>query len=516
MKRREFIKKSSLSSLPLLIPNTFAWLTKPAHDYETIIIGTGYGAAVAALRLTEKGIPVLMLEMGKDWSKMDIPFSKMTKPNKFSSWLKRKSIAPFGNIFRFKQKYVGVLDRVTYDNIKVYTGRGVGGGSIVNGGMAVMPRQADFKEAFPQLDTHLFYQTYFPLAKEMLQVNTIDHTFYQETPYYHFSRVGQFQAEQAGYRTRFIPNVYDFKYMEQEAKGEVPQSALDGEVIYGNNHGKMSLDKTYLKQALATGLVKILPLHQVDFISRNPKGKYELMVHQLNNEGEVIAEKKMQCKNLFMGAGSLGSTSLLVKSKALATLPHLNEDIGKHWGNNGNVMTGRNFVKGGVHRKQSCIPVVSIDNRDDPNDYFLAEIAPLPMNLETWTTLYLLITKVKNDGFFFYDKKTNQVKLSWSKANASTLREKARAFVKSMNRATGGTRAHLLFKNGIGENICYHPLGGCVLGKATDDIGRVKGYDNLYIIDGSMVPGGIGANPFLTITALAEYCVERVLEEDFG
>lgn len=516
MKRREFIKKSSLLSIPLLIPKASQWFQKSETFHEAIVVGTGYGASVAALRLAQKGIPVLMLEMGQDWSKESLPFSKMTNPRKSSTWMRKKSIAPFGNIFRFKKKHTGVLDRVAYDNIKVYTGRGVRGGSIVNGGMAVMPREEDFQASFPKIDVNHFYTTYFSLAKKMLQVNDIGAAFYQETPYYHFSRVGQQQAEQAGFKTRFIPNVYDFQYMEQEAKGEVPQSALDGEVIYGNNYGKMSLDKTYLKEALTTGLVAILPLHKVDLITQKPSGRYELEVHQLNEGGEVIANKKMQCKALFMGAGSLGSTSLLVKAKALSTLPNLNDEVGRHWGNNGNVMTGRNFVKGGVRRKQSCIPVVSIDNRNDPDNYFLSEIAPLPMNLETWTTLYLLITKVKNDGFFFYDKDTNKVKLSWSKANSNALREKARSFVKSMNKACGGTRAHLLFKNGIGENICYHPLGGCVLGQATDDIGRISGYKNLYAIDSSLIPGTLGANPFLTTTALAEYCMERILEEDFG
>ena len=70
------------------------------------------------------------------------------------------------------------------------------------------------------------------------------------------------------------------------------------------------------------------------------------------------------------------------------------------------------------------------------------------------------------------------------------------------------------FVNGFGHDICYHPLGGCVLGRSTDNYGRVKGYKNLYAIDGSLVPGTIGVNPFLTITALAEYCIENIIRND--
>jgi cholesterol oxidase len=60
----------------------------------------------------------------------------------------------------------------------------------------------------------------------------------------------------------------------------------------------------------------------------------------------------------------------------------------------------------------------------------------------------------------------------------------------------------------------YHPLGGCVLGKATDHYGHVKGASRLYVTDGSLVPGSIGVNRFVTITALAERTMARVLAED--
>lgn len=64
------------------------------------------------------------------------------------------------------------------------------------------------------------------------------------------------------------------------------------------------------------------------------------------------------------------------------------------------------------------------------------------------------------------------------------------------------------------NRFTYHPLGGLVLGEATDDYGRVRGYRNLYVTDGSLIPGGTGVNPFVTITALAERNIERVLAED--
>lgn len=63
------------------------------------------------------------------------------------------------------------------------------------------------------------------------------------------------------------------------------------------------------------------------------------------------------------------------------------------------------------------------------------------------------------------------------------------------------------------DTFTYHPLGGCVLGEATDDHGRVKGHKGLYVVDGSLVPGSLGVNPFVTITALAERNMERILTD---
>jgi cholesterol oxidase len=75
------------------------------------------------------------------------------------------------------------------------------------------------------------------------------------------------------------------------------------------------------------------------------------------------------------------------------------------------------------------------------------------------------------------------------------------------------TRLAVLAPNGS-EQLTYHPLSGCVLGRAADGYGRVRGYSRLYVVDGSLVPGSVGVNPFATITALAERNMTRILAED--
>ena len=478
-----------------------------------VIIGSGYGAAVAALRLCEAGKKVLILEMGINWKESGIPYSGLLRPGRSAAWLKRKTIAPFMNIFPLIP-FTGALDKFNFKNIDVWVGRGVGGGSIVNGGMAVIPKESYFKEVFPDLDAEKFYDFYFPLASKELKVNGIDEQFVKDCPYYKFTRVGESEAHKAGFKTVRVPNVYDFKYMEREYKNEVPRSALNTEVIYGNNHGKNSLDKTYLKKALATGNLEILDLHCVDVIKSNDDNSYNLEVRQINTSGKTIADKIVHCNKLILGAGTMGTLKLLLGSQS-NNFP-LDHTVGKNWGNNGNFMTGRNWVRplsGGTGALQSTIPVGAVDNWEDSEHSFFTEIAPLPMGVDVATALYLLINRVDKKGSVTYDKKQSRLILDWNESHTLKMKANANYFVKKMNLANGGTRSHLLFKNGFGANICYHPLGGCVLGESTNLFGKLKEHDNLYVMDGSLIPGTIGVNPFMTITAIAEYCIENLIEQ---
>src|SRR5690625_7073171 len=93
------------------------------------------------------------------------------------------------NIALFSKKFTGGLGRMDFKNVKVYAGRGVGGGSLVNGGMAVQPKKAYFKEIFPELKVEVFWENYFRLAGKELEVNEISVDYFKKTLYYKFARV---------------------------------------------------------------------------------------------------------------------------------------------------------------------------------------------------------------------------------------------------------------------------------------------------------------------------------------
>ncbi|KIF06155.1 cholesterol oxidase [Streptomyces sp. RSD-27] len=488
-----------------------------------LVIGTGYGGSVAALRLAQAGVDVHMVEMGMAW---DTPgtdgkiFANTTRPDYRSFWLRTRTKAPLSNFLGFPidkdvPKYTGVLDAEEMGGIIVYQGRGVGGGSLVNGGMAVTPKRQNFAAILPTVDPEEIYGTYYPRANAGLGVGLVDPDWFETVDCYQFARVGRKHAQRSGFPFVFVPDVYDWDYMKQEVAGTVPKSAVDGEILYGNNAGKKSLQKTYLAAARATGRVAVSPLHRVTTVSPSDGGGYTVAVEELNTTGDVVAVKTVTADRVFFAAGSVGTSKLLVRLKATGALPLLNDEIGTGWGDNGNVMCGRaNHLWDPTGKVQAAIPCGGIDNWDAGGAF--AEVAPLPTGIETYASFYLSITKNPNRARFTWNTATGKVELNWQTAWKQPSIDMARTIFDRINAKEGTIyRTDLFGTDKVwGDHLTYHPLGGAVLGKATDNYGRLHGHPGLYVIDGALIPGNTSVNPFVTITALAERNIEKIIATD--
>ncbi|MFD7258646.1 GMC oxidoreductase [Streptomyces sp. NPDC059874] len=490
---------------------------------QALVIGTGYGGSVAALRLAQAGVDVQMIEMGMDWVTPGSDgkiFPKVTSPDYRSFWLRTRTKAPLSNFLGFPidkdvPKYTGILDAEDFAGITVYQGRGVGGGSLVNGGMAVTPKRANFQAVLPSVDADEMYETYYPRANAGLGVGMIDPNWFETAACYQFSRVGRKHAQRSGFAWTFVPDVYDWDYMKQEAAGTATKSALDGEILYGNNHGKKSLVQTYLAQARATGKVAISSLHKVTSVTPTTDGGYTVTIDQLNTTGDTVATKTVTADRVFFAAGSVGTSKLLVKLKATGALPNLNTEVGKGWGDNGNVMCGRaNHMWDPTGKLQATIPCSGIDNWDAGGAF--AEVAPLPTGIETYASFYLSITKNPNRAEFSWNAATGKADLSWQTAWKQPSIDMAKTIFDKINAKEGTIyRTDLFGGNKVwNDTLTYHPLGGAVLNKATDNYGRLHGYTGLYVIDGALIPGNTSVNPFVTITALAERNIEKIIATD--
>ncbi|HEX7304774.1 GMC oxidoreductase [Lentzea sp.] len=488
-----------------------------------LVIGTGYGGCVTALRLAQAGIDVQMVEMGMAW---DTPgsdgkvFANTTTPDQRSFWLRTKTKQPLSNFLGFPidkaiPKYTGVLDAEEFAGITVYQGRGVGGGSLVNGGMAVTPKRENFAEILPSVNPDEMYGTFYPRANAELGASLVRSAWFETTDAYQYARVGRKHAQRSNFPYVFVPTVYDWNYMEQEAAGTATKSALAGEILYGNNFGKKSLQKTYLPKIRATGRVTVSPLHRVASVAPT-SGGYLVTVEQLNTSGDVIATKQVTAAKVFFAAGSVGTSKLLVKLKATGALPNLNGEVGKGWGDNGNVMCGRaNHLWDPTGSLQSSIPTLGIDNWAAGGAF--AEVAPLPTGIETYASFYLSITRTPNRAQFSWNPATGKVDLSWQTAWKEVSIAAAKTIFDKINSKEGTIYRTDLF--GVykiwGDHLTYHPLGGAILGRATDNYGRLQGYSGLYVMDGSLIPGSTVVNPFVTITALAERNIAKIIATDF-
>jgi cholesterol oxidase len=532
---RRTVLKGALASAALLTPPASLLAKASAANaalsdgdhVPALVIGSGYGGAVTALRLTRAGIPTNIVEMGMAWNTPGPDgkvFCNVLNPDQRSYWLRTETDQPVGYFLgvpanRPITSYPGVLDSEQFSGIRVYQGRGVGGGSLVNGGMALRPKRDYFQTILPSVNADQMYNTYFPRATAGLAVNTVDPTWFESAACYQYARVSRDQANASGYATTFVPNVYDFDYMAAEQADTVPRSALASEVIYGNNYGKRSLDKTYLAAAAGTGKLAITTQHIVTAVSPASAGGYTVAMTQIDATGKVMATKTVRADRVFFAAGSVGTSKLLVAMKAQGKLPDLAGTVGQNWGNNGNVMVARaQYPWTLTGSLQSGIPAMGIDNWADTAGPVFAEIAPFPAGTELWISLYLAITKNPNRGTFTYDSSSGAVGLNWQTAWNQPAIDAAKRLFDTLNTKQATTyRTDLFGTYKIwGDDFTYHPLGGCVLNQATDNYGRLNGYSGLYVMDGSLIPGSTGVNPFLTITALAERNIETIIATDIN
>jgi cholesterol oxidase len=488
-----------------------------------LVVGTGYGGSVAALRLARAGVEVHMVEMGMAW---DTPgpdgriFANTTMPDHRSFWLRTRTRQPLSNFLGFPldkdvPRYTGILDAEEFGGITVYQGRGVGGGSLVNGGMAVTPRRENFPAVLPTVDPAEMYDVYYPRANAGLGVGHVDQGWWESADCYRYARVGRKHAERSGFPFVFVPNVYDWDYMEQEAAGAVPRSALAGEVLFGNNHGKKSLQKTYLARALATGRVTVSPLHKVTSVTPAAGGGYTVLIDRIDTTGAVTETKSVTAGKVFFAAGSVGTSKLLTRLKATGGLPALNDETGRGWGDNGNVMCGRaNHMWDATGSLQSAMPTAGIDNWAAGGVF--AEVAPLPTGIETYASFYLSITRNPHRAAFSWNAAAGRVELDWRTSWKQPSIDAARTIFDRINAKEGTIyRTDLFGAYKIwGDHLTYHPLGGAVLDRATDNHGRLHGYRGLYVIDGALIPGNASVNPFVTITALAERNIEEIITKD--
>lgn len=512
-------------------PNVLSSLAANSEPVDAMIIGSGFGGAVTALRLAEQGIHTVMLERGKRWrvnKNNQDTFSSLQDPDGRSAWLSETSLLGEPKPI---DRYIGVLDLSIGNGIASLSGAGVGGGSLVYAGALYQPNQRMFDQFLGhEVDYHEMDNIYYPKVKSVIRPKRIPRDILRQ-PEYRAARNWYRMGRNAGMDPQFLDLGVSWKRVREELRGERVRSVVEGEFWYGNNSGaKRSLDKNYLRRAERSGYLDIQTQQNVTDISQHSDGRYIVTSSEIDTNGAVIARRTYVVKKLFLAAGSQATSKLLVRAKGRGDLPLLNQDVGKYWGNNGDFFGQITGVNPRIQPHVGGTVPVAIEDHFNPIAPITVECyADFRFSAEDGLIPSIGMSTPPAKGFFQYNPATDDVTLNWPSTDpdivktieAGTLSYEnlAEAFGlkrRNVRKVRHGHYCELPDASPVTASVTAHPLGGVVLGKATDNIGRLDNYQGLYVMDGSLIPGNTGCtNPALTIAALAERNIEKILERDF-
>jgi len=484
-----------------------------------LVIGTGFGGSIAALRLAEADIPVTMLERGRRWDIQDDfdTFTTTQNPDGRCAWMHREPVLPGLPPTRLRNApYVGLLQRFFGENIDVVCAAAVGGGSLVYSGLMLQPPRALFESVFPgEVDYTELDSVYYPRVRDVMRPGTLSDTALMAEQYAG-ARIFIRDAMAAGLDVEAVSCAFDFDLIEQELTGAFPfPQATVGDYLYGLNNGaKHSLDRVgYLTMAEATGMVDVRPLHQVVEVGERPEGGYYAIAELIDERGVVQSTTRFEADCLFMAAGSMNTTKLMLRAQRNGTLSNLNDQIGAAWGNNGQRILARGNLSEDTGAEQGGPACVFVHDHDNPEGPIGMEYGPAPIGFEHNCLISATQGVPETLGSLELDA-DGEIQPIWDRENDASAGRAARHTMQRMVDISG---EHVSLPGLDDPSITFHPLGGVTMGRATDTFGRVMGQPHLYVVDSSLIPGSTPAgNPFWTICAIAERCMDTIIAEDLS
>ncbi|MCX2730730.1 GMC family oxidoreductase [Saccharopolyspora sp. NFXS83] len=484
------------------------------EEHRVVVIGSGFGGGVTALRFAQAGLPVLVLERGRRWptGPNADTFPSPLSPDSRLSWM-GSTPSLFGLPLMPFAPYTGLLEQVPGNGMDIMCAAGVGGGSLVYQGMTLQPSADVFNANMPeQLDYARMDREHYPRVAEMLKLRTApDELINSKT--YKPSRVFARNTEAAGYDLSKIPMPIDWDFALRELAGEMKASYTNGDCSMGvNNGGKHSVDVTYIAQAEATGRVTVATQHNVTDVAMAKDGRWEVHVDRIDSGGTVLEKKIITAGALVMAAGTANTTKLLMRAAAKDQIPDMPDGLGSNWGSNGDrIYTWTNFADDFGAPQGGPVVYGSLE-WDDPataNTVIQASLPPLP---DLRTTMLVGYGVSQGRGRFVYDSAKDDAVLDWPRdADAELSR-----IIDDRVARIAGDGAIRLDTTSLVPNT-WHPLGGASMGTVCDLAGRVQGHRGLYVLDGALMPGNSAAcNPSMTIAAVAERATDELIAQDAG
>ncbi|WP_433734215.1 GMC oxidoreductase [Nocardia sp. CA-129566] len=512
-------------------------------DFDVLVVGSGFGGSVTALRLIEKGYRVGVLEAGRRYSDDELPET---------SWDLRKFLwAP-------KLGCYGIQRIHPLRNVLILGGAGVGGGSLNYANTLYVPPEPFFQDQQWRdiTDWRAELTPYYERAKKMLGVVQNPHL----TP---ADEVFKKVADDLGVGDTFVQTPVGVFFGEPGKTVADPYfggvgpdrtGCLEcGECMTGCRHGaKNTLVKNYLYLAEKTG-AQVIPMTTVTCVRPLPDGTWDVSTERT---GAWLRKRPhtYTADHVVLAAGTLGTQKLLHAMRDRGVLPELSNRLGELTRTNSESIVGAatrkvnpdvDFTRG-VAITSSIHPTA--DTHIEPVRYgkgsnamgllqtlmvdgggriprwlrFLGQVVRNPFTLisflsvKNWSerTIISLVMQHLDNSITTYTKRTlfgrkltskqghGEPNPTWIPAGNEVTRKVA----EEIDGVAGGSWGEV-----FNIPLTAHFLGGAPIGADRDSgvidaYHRVFGYPTLSVVDGAAVSANLGVNPSLTITAQAERC----------
>ena len=520
-------------------------------DYDVLIIGSGFGGSVSALRLTEKGYKVGVLEAGRRFA--DHEFAK-------TSWRLREFLwAPRLGCYGIQRIHL-------LRNVMILAGAGVGGGSLNYANTLYVPPEPFFNDRQWShiTDWREELMPHYDQAKRMLGV-VMNPTFTDA------DRIMKEVADEMGVGDTFTPTPVGvfFGADGQKTPGKtVPDPYFGGvgpartgciecgECMTGCRHGaKNTLVKNYLGLAEKAG-AQVIPMTTVTGFSQRPDGTWEVETVRTGRWARK-SRRTFTARHLILAAGTWGTQKLLFKMRDSGTLPKLSDKLGVLTRTNSESIVGAGRMEArpdldlthGVAITSSIHPTP--DTHVEPCRYGKGSNAmgllqtlmtdgpgPGGSDVPRWKQLFInagqdprgmlrmlsprrwsertmisLVMQHLDNSITTYTKegalggRRMTSKQGHGEPNPTWIpvgNEVTRRIAEKIDGVAGGTWGEL-----FNIPLTAHFLGGAAIGDSPehgviDPYQRVYGYPTLHVMDGAAISANLGVNPSLSITAQAE------------
>lgn len=520
--------------------------------YDYAIIGSGFGGSVSAMRLTEKGYSVLLLEKGKRYDDADFASS---------TW----------NIWKYLWAPVvrahGILQISTLNGVMVLHGVGVGGGSLGYANVLEVPTEVTF--AGPAWNKHVQWgrvlQPHYEAAKQMLGVARNPRLWASD----------HVLAEIAGERgTRDTFRATDVGAYFGDPGVTVPDPYFGGQgppragcihcggcIVGCRYNAKNTLPKNYLYFAERNGAVVMAESEVID-VRPLPHADARYSITVRDSTRIVKRTHSVQARNVIFSAGVMGTMSLLLGLRdAKRSLPALSPRLGEHVRTNSEALLVSVARDTAIDYSQG-VSISSIFNADDvtrvepvryPRGSSLMRLLAAPL-IDAHAGLFMRIVKSASwiathprdflraqvlpgwaqraTVFLVMQENDNRMRFGLGRSIYTLFRKRlvvapepgyevhaqvqgSHELVRQFAERTNGVAMGSIGENLLDLPTTGHILGGAPIGNdASDGVVdvnfQVHNYPGLFIVDGSIVPANLGVNPSLTITAMAEYAMSSI------